>query len=558
MQSGWNVCVFQGKRVFYMKDFASHRRTQYLSLAIITLSCMRKYPFVLLAICCLITPLTTTGQTPANPDSALQALLSGISGTPLGLSQAIQYGLKNSTSFIKAEADFLAAGGAERREAGTFDPQLFFNLNYLNQHQPTASFFAGASTLSTQQTTSQGGIRIELPIGTQLALAINTVKLNTNSTFAFLNPEYDAFGSLTLRQPLLGGFTVSARKHLVESERELEAAKARFDQEMIAISADIERSYWDLYQAERDYAVQKLTRDRAEAFLHETELRAKSGLVGPNQVANAKTFLAQQDLELIDRQEHLDSQSDQLASVIGVRPEQGMVRFIPSDEPPSDYPLDPVDSLVGNAIHDNLDLHAAQNEIDAARALANAAGWEALPSVNLIGSLGGSGLAGTPQQVIVLGDTLETTVNGGFSDALKQVTKRDFPNWSVGVEVSIPIGLRSGLGEKDRLEAGVLTAEQEYIEKSRTLEAQIRGTFRELADGKTRLEVAREGVDAAQEQVRIGMIEFENGRSTAFELVRLGEDFAIAQQRYSEALVRTAKAAATLRQLTSGRYGAHK
>jgi outer membrane protein TolC len=61
-------------------------------------------------------------------------------------------------------------------------------------------------------------------------------------------------------------------------------------------------------------------------------------------------------------------------------------------------------------------------------------------------------------------------------------------------------------------------------------------------------------VDASQEQVRIGLIEYRNGRTTAFELVRLGADLAAAQQRYSEALVRTAKAAAELRHLTSGAY----
>ena len=71
-----------------------------------------------------------------------------------------------------------------------------------------------------------------------------------------------------------------------------------------------------------------------------------------------------------------------------------------------------------------------------------------------------------------------------------------------------------------------------------------------MANGS--LTAAKEGVDAAQEQVRIGLIEFENGRSTAFELVRLGADFAVAHERYSQALVRSAKAAANLRQLTSG------
>ena len=54
--------------------------------------------------------------------------------------------------------------------------------------------------------------------------------------------------------------------------------------------------------------------------------------------------------------------------------------------------------------------------------------------------------------------------------------------------------------------------------------------------------------------MRIGRIEFQNGRTTAFELVRLGEDFAKAQRRYSEALVRTVNAVARLKQLTSGRY----
>jgi outer membrane protein TolC len=124
----------------------------------------------------------------------------------------------------------------------------------------------------------------------------------------------------------------------------------------------------------------------------------------------------------------------------------------------------------------------------------------------------------------------------------------------VGVEFSLPIFLRSGLGEQERLEAEVVVAEQRMVQISRILEEEVRASYRELFNGKRRLKAAREGVDAAQEQVRIGLIEFQNGRSTAFELVRLGADFAVAQQRYSQALVRSAKAAASLRQLTSGAY----
>src|SRR5439155_7958403 len=118
-------------------------------------------------------------------------------------------------------------------------------------------------------------------------------RLQTNSVLANLNPQYTAVGSLSLVQPLLGGFHVSARKQVAKAEQDMEAAKARFDQEVLAVETRVEQGYWDLYAAERDYAVQKLSRDRADAFLKDTQLRAKAGLIGPNQVANAKTFLAE-------------------------------------------------------------------------------------------------------------------------------------------------------------------------------------------------------------------------------------------------------------------------
>jgi outer membrane protein TolC len=156
--------------------------------------------------------------------------------------------------------------------------------------------------------------------------------------------------------------------------------------------------------------------------------------------------------------------------------------------------------------------------------------------------------------VIFGSDTLQTTSGGSFSDMLNQVIKRDYPGWSIGVELSVPIGFRTDIGEKDRLEALTYHAEQNYTELSREIEKSVRSAHRELLHGNSRLKAATDGVEAAQEQVHIGRIGFQNGQLTAFELVRLGEDFAKAQRRYSEALVRTVNAVAKLRQLTSGRY----
>lgn len=491
---------------------------------------------------------------PSTPDSTLQSILAGLEGSRLALGDAVANALDNSTTVLTAKAAAAAAQGTARRESGAFDPELFFSFQHLDRDEPTASFFSGASVLGTKQNTASGGVRVFLPVGTSIEASLNAIRLETNSSFAFLNPQHTTFGSLSLRQPLLGGFFVSANKQSEKADREAEAASARYDQAVLAVSAQVEQHYWDLYAAERDYAVQKLTRDRAEAFLRETETRAKTGLIGPNQVATSRTFLAEQEILLLDREEQLDQLSDRLGSLIGMRPGAGVSRFLTVDSPLRDFPVEDVDVLVRRALENNLSIQAARADVEAGRALSRASFWEALPRLDLTASLGGSGLAGTPRDVVFGGDTLRTTRSGTFGDAVTQALKRSFPSWSLGVEVSIPLGLRSGLGEQDRLEAEVAIAEQRQIHQERILEEQVRASSRELFNGARRLVAAREGVDAAQEQVRIGLIEFQNGRSTAFELVRLGADFAVAQQRYTQALVRSAKAAVNLRQLTSGAY----
>ena len=114
-----------------------------------------------------------------------------------------------------------------------------------------------------------------------------------------------------------------------------------------------------------------LVRDQAEALLREAQLRAKAGLVGPNQVANAQVFLASQQLALLDREEALDRVSE-----IAIRA-----------------------------------------DAEALRALAQGADRDRLPTVDLVGTLGGNGLSGTGQDVVFGADTLRATASGGYGDA---------------------------------------------------------------------------------------------------------------------------------------------
>jgi outer membrane protein TolC len=496
--------------------------------------------------------VNSTAQTsPSDPDSSLVELVHALPGTSLTLQRATALAGATSPSVRAAAAVHDAALGSLRHEGGAFDPVFKLGWDYVDQKLPSAS----ADVLHTAQGTGVAGLSWVSPIGTNIEATLSAVRLTTNSGFAFLTPQHTTTGTLTLRQPLLRGFTLSTRKGLDGAELIEASSRERYEQEIIALQGTVELIYWDLYAGERDYAVQRLTRDRAAAFLHETELRAKTGLVGPGQVANAASFLAEQEILLLDREEALDGLSERLAEAIGVRPDHGTTRFKTSDQPPDTAAIEDPDRWVREALERNRDLRAMRAEIEARQVYSRAASWEALPSLDVIGSLGGNGLGGDPRTVIFGTDTLRTNVSGSMGDALRQAINRDYPSWRVGLELSVPIGMRSGLGEQDRLDAEVVIAEQRYAQVARLLEEEVRVRCRELLNGQRRLTAARASVDAAHEQVRIVRIEFQNGRSTAFELVRVGADFAVAEQRYSQALVRSAKAAASLRQLTSGAFG---
>jgi outer membrane protein TolC len=496
------------------------------------------------------------GLTTANPDSVLSDALDKIPGEPLTLADAVHSEIDGgSTLAQRAAAQVVAARGAHMREKGHFDPELFLDGTTGEIDQVRTSPFETNDVISNRTTTGTGGIRTLLPLGTELEASMDALRTETNSTFSTVNPSYDAVGRLSIRQPLLRGFGPGTSSEATATGREEKAALARYDDVRIEVETTVEQVYWDLHAAERDLAVQQLIRDQAQALETQAELRARSGLVGPNDVATARVFLAEQEQSLLDREEDLDRISDHLASLIGRRPKD-VPRFRAVDQPPSSFPIEPEDAAVTRALDQNLAIKARQEDLAAAEAREKGAAWNRYPKLDVLGSLGGTGLAGTPQDVTFIPGAEPVPVSGKFGDAFTDVIHRDFPTWSAGVSFSFPIFLRQGRGEHERLKGETDRAKQDLEDARRALTEDVRTAHRALVRAARRFEVAGQGVEASREQVRIGILQYNSGRTTAFELVRLGADLATAQQRYSQALVRTAKAAAALRFLTSGAYPA--
>ena len=84
----------------------------------------------------------------------------------------------------------------------------------------------------------------------------------------------------------------------------------------------------------------------------------------------------------------------------------------------------------------------------------------------------------------------------------------------------------------------------------------MRTAHRALVRAAKRFEAAQNGAQASRDQVRIGVLQYNSGRTTAFELVRSGRRSGVGAAAIFAALVRTAKAESALRFLTSSGYSA--
>jgi len=485
-------------------------------------------------------------------DSAIAPAMEQIPGDPLGLDEAVLQAMAQAPRLEIARAATDVARATVRSAQGDFDPELFARAERRSDDQPSASFFAGADVLETRSTEAEAGARMTLPLGTEISASLSTLRTETNSAFAALDPQIDTVADLSLRQPLLDGLGDGTRSTLAAAERSLEAAHARADDVRLVVAADVERVYWELFAAGRDFAVQEAIVAQAEAVLDEARTRREAGLVGPAAVANARVFLSEQQQTRLDRLESMGILSDRLASLIGRRPGDESGLFRPIDVPPEEFSLRPVDDLVEEAAARNFTLRALEREV---------AGWDervagarrnTLPTLDLLAGLGGRGLGGDARPVEFNDEVFTTAVDGGFGETFEQALTGDYPNWRVGLSLELPLGNARDGGELDRLQAERVRAVQNLEVARRDLEERIRAQHRVLQHGAERLAAARDGVDAANEQVRIGVLEFQNGRTTAFELVRLGADLTRAQQRFSSALVRTAQATAQLRRLLGG------
>ena len=209
--------------------------------------------------------------------------------------------------------------------------------------------------------------------------------------------------------------------------------------------------------------------------------------------------------------------------------------LVPDTDANTEFAQVEVEQALADALAGRPELARQRLAVESREATAAYERGQTKPRLDLVASYGWNGVGGD----VLLRDNegnVIGTIPGGWDDAVEQVTDRDFPGWSVGLEFGYPIGNRTA---RARAATADLALEQVRVseeEVRQRVEAEVRVAVRGLETTQQQIESARASVTLAEKNLQAERRKYENGLSTSFQILEVEEDLTSARSRLVDAI----------------------
>jgi len=408
----------------------------------------------------------SAGQLLRNVSTSLSA---GPSSASLGVTAAA--GQVGSTGASTGNANTGVLSGLSVQLAGSaipnLDPTLYVAGSFAHTTAiETTTILTGTTALVTQYKSLTYGIQESYWTGTTVSVGMQSnLGLNQNAATAIFNPVDQAYGQIQITQNLLNGFGLGVNKRAYHKARNnLRYNDLSFENQAIATVANVVNLYWDLVSFDESLKVQKQTVELDNRLYQDTKRRADLGAIAPIDVLQSEADLKNAQQAEIAQEAQVLKQEMILKNVLtrtGLdNPMVVAARIVPTDhiEMPAQEPVVPLQDEVAEALRKRPEVE--QNSISLENARLDLLGTKnnLMPQLQAVATLTNNGQAG---QVNALNPdpTYYGPVNnfliGGYGTALTQLFNRNFPNYTVGFSLSIPLRNRSA-------QADMVTNELQY------------------------------------------------------------------------------------------------
>ena len=442
----------------------------------------------------------------------------------LTLAQAIELALRNALDLDVASLSYQRSGFGIETASGIFDPNVTASASASSRETPTTSSFQAPASTSQRFDFGIGGLT---ELGTEYSLGFGGTRSDspTRTTipgYVEINPTFSAGLTASVNQPLLRGFGRDVNTRLVVQSRLLQDSSAwDFVASVQTAVQLVENAYWDLVYALANLDSKKEALDRANDFNRITKIKIDVGALAPIEIVQTEVTIAQREQEIILAEGQIGDAQDRLKRLLNVTDLSTWNRpIVPTDKPAEEKIEIDVEAGIRSALEVRPEVKQALVNIESRKVSLAYNRNELKPRLDARGTYGLAGV-GYNNDLVKEGSS--------YSDAFSQIGSWDYPNWSIGLNFSVPLRNRTAKANAAIAATDLELAVTNLALLKQNLALEVRTAARNVDTARRSVAAAKKARELADRNLDAERKKFDNGMTTSFTVAQVQNDLTTAR-----------------------------
>jgi outer membrane protein TolC len=448
---------------------------------------------------------------------------------------------------VGAAGEGVSSGGGIVTQLGppiaSFDPTLTVVSSFGHATSPQSNTVLTGATALIQQTRSvQAQVQQNWDFGMSAQLTFYNQRTNVNSPLFSIDPYTSGYLDLQVTQNLLYGFgsAVNGRNIRVQKNN-IKVTNLQFRSQVATTVSSVLNLYWDLVEFWQDVRARQRELAAAQQLLDNNRKQSEAGTLAPIEVtrAEAQVYVSQQDL--LVSQTNLLQQETVLKNAIsrnGIGNSTLLdAHIIPLDTItiPVKDDTPPVDQLLEIALANRSEIQQSRLNIDSDKLNLVGIKNALKPTLQVFAELTNNGLSGP---ITAIGEQAPGVayLAGGYGNLLGEIFRRNFPNYSAGIALNIPLRNRAAQSDYVTSELELRQGELGLQQNINQVRVDVQNAVIGLQQARARYAAAVKASDLQQQTLDADQKRLAVGASTAYQIVLDQQNVASAESAQVQAL----------------------
>ncbi len=440
----------------------------------------------------------------------------------------------------------------------SLDPKLTMGYSWGHLTSPqTNSFTVGSNAIVA--TRNNGSMQLDKGFltGATATLSMTSVNTQSSSWRNDFNPSTSGALSLTVTQPLLQGFGRALNSRLIRIARNnLGVSDLTFRQQVILTVSSIVNAYWDLVSYNEDVKVKKQALSLAEKLYNDNKKQVEIGTLAPIAIVQAEAEVASRQQDLVVSETNVLQQETILKNALSrtgvASPSLSLARIVPTDRirVPEIEQIEPIQDLIARALDHRPELGRSRIQLDNAKISMSATKNALMPQLNAYTTFSNNALSGELNSLPVPASSgmvrTSTSVDpfflGGYSNVLRQMFGRNFPDYTFGLQFIVPLRNRAAQSDMVAAQLSLRQAELQQQQQINQVRVDVQNALISVQQARARYQAATKNRILQEQNLDAEQKKYALGASTIFFVIQAQRDLGTAQGNEVAALSAYARA----------------